>query len=108
MRRQRDDYWLEAGELPLNHLAQEVFRRVLRTDFRQPGFAILAFPQSLSSRALRETMVALKGELSRLFFDQWGERLEYLSMGRFNQQTTTKLHLDGAPVKNCFAPASPL
>ena len=93
----RSDYWLEQAEVEARDLASQVYRMVVRQSFNQPGFAIIAFPASLSSRSLREVMLRLKQELSRLFCEQWHEPLEYLSLGRFDQQTTTKLHLDGAP-----------
>ncbi len=45
-------------------------------------------------------MVSLKQELSRLFELRWGEPLQYLSLGRFDQQASTKLHLDGGPERS--------
>jgi hypothetical protein len=45
-------------------------------------------------------MVQLKEALSCLYNEQHQEPLCYLSLGRFDQQTTTKLHLDGAPIRS--------
>ncbi|WP_156345023.1 hypothetical protein [Verrucomicrobium spinosum] len=42
----------------------------------------------------------MKEALSRLYGQQFGEPLEYVSMGRFDQQNTTRLHLDGAPARS--------
>jgi hypothetical protein len=42
-------------------------------------------------------MVALKEALDGLYCSVTGRHLIYLSMARFNQQVTTKFHLDGAP-----------
>ncbi|GEP43670.1 hypothetical protein [Brevifollis gellanilyticus] len=81
----------------LEEHAEMLFRKVFRTDWEQPGFGVVVLPEGTGSKALREVMVRLKELLSREFDGRWGERLEYLSMGRFDQQTTTKLHLDGAP-----------
>ena len=78
-------------------IAEFVFTKVFRTDFTQPGFAILVLPASVDSKQLRESMVKLKQALSKHYEARWGESLEYLSLGRFDQQTSTKLHLDGAP-----------
>jgi len=93
----------------LNHLiectdvlqiAETVFERVFRTELGQPGFAVLVMPQDLSSQELRQSMTVLKERLSDLHAMKWGETLEYLSLGRFDQQNSTKLHLDGAPERS--------
>lgn len=77
----------------LDTLALDVFR----TDFSRPGFSVLSFQQPLTPRELRAAMVNLKQKLSAWLESHLDRRLSYLSMGRFNQQTTTKFHLDGAP-----------
>jgi hypothetical protein len=77
--------------------AAQVFREVFRIDFRAPGFALLRLDASVGSRELRRFMVALKEALDAEYHRRYGRRLVYLSMGRFDQQTTTKFHLDGAP-----------
>lgn len=93
----------------LNHLiectdvlqiAETVFERVFRTELGQPGFAVWVMPQDFSSQELRQSMTVLKERLSDLHAMKWGEALEYLSLGRFDQQNSTKLHLDGAPVRS--------
>lgn len=81
-------------------VAQCVAARVFRSDFREPGFCVVAFPQSTDSVALRQLMVTLKEALSERYEHQFGEPLEYVSMGRFDQQNTTRLHLDGAPSRS--------
>jgi len=80
--------------------AESIFKRVFRSDFSQPGFAICLLPAGVVSRELRRSMVVLKKCLSDLHEAQWGESLEYLSLGRFDQQNSTKLHLDGAPERS--------
>ncbi|WP_395738254.1 hypothetical protein [Prosthecobacter sp.] len=77
--------------------AETVFERVFRTDFIQSGFAVLVLPAGTESHDLRRSMRLLKERLSVLHAERWSEPLEYLSLGRFDQQTTTRLHLDGAP-----------
>ncbi len=42
-------------------------------------------------------MLTLKERLSDLCFQRTGRRLLFRSMARFDQQETTKFHLDGAP-----------
>ena len=81
-------------------MAEVVFKRVFRSDLSLPGFAIWVLPAGVVSRELRRSMVALKECLSDLHAAQWGEPLEYLSLGRFDQQNSTKLHLDGAPERS--------
>lgn len=78
-------------------VAEAVFGKVFRVDWSEPGFAILVLPAETDSKSLRRFMVALKQAFSSCYAARWGEPLEYLSLGRFDQQTTTKLHLDGAP-----------
>lgn len=80
--------------------AEAVFTRVFRTDFTQLGFAVMVLPAETSSRELRRHMTALKELLSQMHTAKWGEGLEYLSLGRFDQQNTTRLHLDGAPERS--------
>jgi hypothetical protein len=78
-------------------IAQAVFSKVFRADWSELGFAILVLPRDTESKSLRQFMVKLKLALSECYRARWGESLEYLSLGRFDQQSTTKLHLDGAP-----------
>ncbi len=80
--------------------AETVFERVFRTDFTQPGFAVLVLPAAMGSHDLRHSMKLLKERLSALHAERWSEPLEYLSLGRFDQQATTRLHLDGAPERS--------
>ena len=80
--------------------AEAVFTRVFRMDYAQPGFAVLVLPAGTGSHELRRYMTTLKARLSKMHAAQWGEGLEYLSLGRFDQQNTTRLHLDGAPERS--------
>lgn len=80
--------------------AEAVFTRVFRTDYTQPGFAVMVLPVGTGSHELRRHMTVLKARLSELHAARWGEGIEYLSMGRFDQQNTTRLHLDGAPERS--------
>ena len=93
-----ENFFLETTDV--SREAEAVFNRVFRSDFSQPGFATLVLPAWVVSRELRRSMVVLKECLSDLHAAQWGEPLEYLSLGRFDQQNSTKLHLDGAPERS--------
>lgn len=84
-----------AEELPI--LAERIFAQVFRTDFTAPGFALLRLPVPVTSQPLRRFLVALKEALGELYAQRFGQQLIYLSLARFDQQVTTKFHLDGAP-----------
>lgn len=85
------------SELRIDACADNVFSQVMRTGFYAPGFAVLSFPRPVSPRELRRAMVALKRRLSSMLTELRGSALNYQSMGRFDQQNTTKFHLDGSP-----------
>jgi hypothetical protein len=80
----------------LKDRAAEVFARVWRFDFTAPGFCLLDLGP-LDTHALRGRMLELKDRLSDLCLRRTGRRFIYRSLGRFDQQVTTKFHLDGAP-----------
>lgn len=77
--------------------AGPVFDLVWRTDFTAPGFAAVEVPPGIDSPALRGWMVAFKEQLSETAVGRGSDPFAYRSMGRFDQQETTKFHLDGAP-----------
>lgn len=76
--------------------AEFIYRKVFRTDFSEPGFVVIDFGSDFSSEKLRACMIQLKQMLSRLHFEHTGQKLLYQWMGRFDQQETTKFHLDNA------------
>ncbi len=92
----RKDYWIEADAITVE-TTQQVYSKVIRDDLDKPGFCIVRLPGSITSLQLREQMVTLKTSLCEMFYSRRKATLHYLSLGRFDQQTTTKLHLDGAP-----------
>jgi len=76
--------------------AEKIYDSVWRQDFDAAGFAYLDIP-NIDSRTLRAEMVELKDRLSGFAVARGRSRLFVRSAGRFNQQNTTKYHLDGAP-----------
>jgi hypothetical protein len=78
-------------------LAERVYAQAFRTDFSAPGFALVSLRQTVESISLRRFMIALKGALDAIYQQKSGRHLNCRSMLRFDQQTTTKFHLDGAP-----------
>jgi hypothetical protein len=82
--------------VPLFENASDIINQVWRFDFRWPGFYLADLGTGVDSRTMRSAMVSLKSELSDALA-QFGKRFVYLSLVRFDQQVTTKFHLDGAP-----------
>jgi hypothetical protein len=80
-----------------SNLATNVYPKVFRTDFSQPGFALINLGPVFGSQRQRHLMVELKHELARLDYEHRGRNLVYQSLGRFDQQVTTKPHRDGGP-----------
>ncbi len=96
-----DSICLSSESLELPALAREVYRRTCRTDFSEPGFCLVNLGTALDSHTFRRMMVDLKREMAVIHEAEWGRTLQYLSLGRFDQQTSTKPHLDSGP-EECF------
>ncbi len=77
--------------------ADAVFESVWRFDFSVPGFCLLDLGPDIDSHELRSLMLDLKERLSEIGIRKCGVKFAYRSLGRFDQQETTKFHLDGAP-----------
>ncbi len=80
-----------------SELAEAAYPAVFRTDFSQPGFALFNLGPEFRSHQQRQLMVLLKSELARRDHHYRGRTLYYQSLGRFDQQVTTKPHRDGGP-----------
>lgn len=94
----QNDYFLgNADALTAAELSAAVYERACRCDFSEPGFVLLDFGPSCDSRLLRRQMVSLKEHLNWLHNERQGKKLVYTSLGRFDQQVTTKPHRDGGP-----------
>jgi hypothetical protein len=77
--------------------AASVFDLVWRVDFSAPGFCSIDVGPAVDAHALRSAMVGLKERLSDICVSRGGQAFGFKSLGRFDQQVTTKFHLDGAP-----------
>ncbi|MGL6073815.1 MAG: hypothetical protein ACRC8S_06600 [Fimbriiglobus sp.] len=88
------------NETELIQLSESVYNLVWRFDFATPGFAVLDIPPGPDSHQLRAWMVKLKGLFSEISVRRGHEAFAYQSMSRFDQQVTTKFHLDGAPAQS--------
>lgn len=85
------------NEEEIARLTSRVYAQVFRTDFTQPGFALLSFGQQVEYLSLGRFMVTLKDAINETYRQKTERSLYCLSMLQFDQQTTTKFHLDGAP-----------
>jgi hypothetical protein len=81
----------------LRSSAERVATSVFRRDFSQPGFALLDLGTECMPRSFREILIALTASLNEVYQESFGRQLIYLSLGRFDQQATTRAHRDGAP-----------
>lgn len=82
-------------------LALEVYALTCRTDFDAPGFCLVNLGSTIDSVTFRQRMVELKLAMAAIHESRTGDTLVYLSAGRFDQQETTKPHLDAGP-DECF------
>ena len=92
-----DNYCLSLSAEPERVLAEKVFDLVWRLDFTAPGFCLLDTGPGVNSHTLRSWMMTLKERMSEVSVRRGMKPFVYRSMARFDQQETTKFHLDGAP-----------
>ena len=101
--RTADEYLIDVSGTPEQLIvskAESIFDAVWRTDFSVPGFCLLDLGRDVDSHDLRSLMIGLKERLSEVAIHRIGEPFASRSMGRFDQQETTKYHLDGAPERS--------
>ncbi len=93
----RDQVYLVPTTVNPTEIAAQIYSRVCRTDFTEPGFCVVNLGSSLSSVEFRQLMVDITRQMAIVHQRQTGKTLIYISAGRFDQQTTTRPHLDGGP-----------
>ncbi len=91
------EYFLKLTAVPDQAAAEWAYDRAWRFDFSAPGFCLLDTGPDVDSHTLRAWMVHLKRLLSDIAYRRTGRPFLFRSMARFDQQETTKFHLDGAP-----------
>jgi len=96
-----DSLCLHPSTLDARAIASDVYERTCRTNFDAPGFCLVNVGPALKSVAFRQLMVDIKSEMSAIHSSRTDEALVYLSAARFDQQESTKPHLDGGP-DECF------
>lgn len=95
-----DIYFGGRPTLPPVFDAERVYGQVWRFDFAAPGFCLLDVGPGVDSHTLRAWMVAVKQQLNEVNLRRTGQPFVFRSMARFDQQVTTKFHLDGAPERS--------
>jgi hypothetical protein len=95
-----DDYRLSMPGDADPAIAEAAFDRAWRHDFDRPGFALIDLGPNTSSLAMRSRMVELKDRLNEIAERRGSQRFRFRSAARFDQQETTKFHLDGAPAES--------
>lgn len=102
--RKNEDYLVDVSATSGPNLpaatVEKVFDLVWRFDFTPPGFCMLDLGPGVDSHDLRSWMLALKEWLSQIAGQRINRRFACRSVGRFDQQETTKFHLDGAPAES--------
>jgi hypothetical protein len=93
----REAICLRRESRDVESLAAELYRRTCRVDFDQPGVCVLELGPAIDSVGCRGLMVDLKRAMARIHEATTGRTLIYLSATRFDQQETTRPHLDGGP-----------
>ncbi|WP_166819714.1 hypothetical protein [Thalassoroseus pseudoceratinae] len=95
-----NEYRIFGHQSEFVRLAEETFPLVCRTDFMKPGFALIDLGAEFGSRAMRLGMSEVCARFDSLFQASQGRRLVTRSMTRFDQQTTTKPHVDGSELES--------
>ncbi|KAA5546933.1 hypothetical protein FYK55_00465 [Roseiconus nitratireducens] len=80
--------------------AGDVYDRTCRTNFNEPGFCVLNLGSDIDSHTFRRFMVDLKLAMANLHALATGNTLAFVWASRFDQQNSTKPHVDGGPSEN--------
>lgn len=96
-----DSVCLQPTTFDAQLMARAIYDRTCRTDFSSPGFCVANLGQSIGSVAFRTLMVEIKCHMATIHEATTGRTLAYRSAARFDQQETTRPHLDGGP-NECF------
>src|SRR5687767_12260989 len=97
-----DDYSLALTAEPGAAVAGRVFDLVWRLDLAAPGFCVLDARPGVDSPNLRSWMVGLAGLLREVGVRRVGYGFGVRAVARFDQQVTTKFHLDGGPDRSAL------
>src|SRR5688500_8411452 len=96
------DYSLALPAEPGAAVAGRAFDLVWRLDLAAPGFCVLDAGPGVDSPNLRAWMVRPAGLLSEVGVPRVGYGFGVRAAARFDQQVTTKFHLDGGPDRSAL------
>jgi hypothetical protein len=94
-----EDYSMNLRALPGPGVADRAYGLAWRLDFSAPGFCVLD-AGGIDSRTLRASMLALGELLAAAGRRRGGRGFGLRALARFDQQVTTKFHLDGGPERS--------
>jgi hypothetical protein len=95
--RNQAEYQLHLVSKPDQVISEKLYDLVWRFDFTDPGFCLLDTGPGVDSHQLRSWMVSVKEQLTEIAVRRGAKPFRFRSIARFDQQETTKFHLDGAP-----------
>ncbi|SIQ32380.1 hypothetical protein [Maribacter ulvicola] len=87
---------MEHTDVSIDKLAQQCFRAVFRTHTDKPGFHYFNLGKNRTPLEFRTILTELKRELSKLSETNFGKKLSYHWLVRFDQQVNTPFHVDNA------------
>src|SRR5262245_4717279 len=95
----------DAGQLradpdALPRLARAIAAATFRTAVPPPGFSLADLGTALTPLDFRRLLIDLAAALDAAYRADFGRQLHFVSLGRFDQQVTTKPHLDGGPAES--------
>jgi hypothetical protein len=96
-----DSICLHLDTFTVGPVAEAIYKLTCRTDFSAPGFAVVTVGGSVRARSFRQLMIDLKEALALVHASRASGTLVFHSLLRFDQQHSTKPHLDGGP-DQCF------
>ncbi len=96
-----DAICLHPDSLDAAAVAERAYLRTCRSGFDAPGLCVINLGSELDSVRFRRFMVALEERMAAVHETRTGKTLALLSAQRFDQQETTRPHLDGGP-EECF------
>lgn len=97
----REFICLRSADMQAHDIARIAYNLTCRTNFDAPGFCVVNVGGSIGSVGFRQLMVDVKREMAAIHRSISGDSLVYLSAARFDQQESTKPHLDAGP-EQCF------
>lgn len=95
----KEQYLTEINNEPtqeeINLLVLKIYEQVFRSKFDKPGFSHIKLCYKIEAKEFRIFTIKLVEQLNTVYFQNHNERLECISIGRYDQKETTKYHLDG-------------